>query len=730
MKYLITFLFLCSFTQAQNVWYVDRDATGANTGRNWTDAWNYLDSSNWMGSNGVNWAIVGDGDTIYVSGGTDSTRYSPPWYNYANGIRREGGEVQPTFNEQVVVMPAKDAPIGSPVREAASWSDHNGDVHFVHSNETATSEIGVISSILEGQYEDSIIVSGSLSSANYFYTWWRNIRTGHTTYIADYIGATNAVKLLSPDVGYQVGDTVMLSRVVGDFMLFVITGVNNVKFTGFNFIDARSDSVRPGGGAQIYGSDNVIENCYFYSRGLETGVYLSGTRLIFRNNYYDSEENSFDNDIDPIGIGGGGGNNIIEGNIVIIRNTSTTTGSHRDMVQWASFAGWPANNDMIIRNNLIIQKGQGTNWNAVLYASGVYVDTTKWYIYNNIFVNETSISSMGSIFLYHTKHDWHTGLPFDRELSQNFWIFNNTLIVNSPSSGLSMPISLGTTEIQDTTIIKNNLVITDAPVNLMFSIAEKYFGDYHLRVDYNGWFEYGGLSGAFMNGNGFGSFTYRQWQSYNLDTTETRIYDINSITGNSTSVTFQNKYGVAFEDYYTETGRGLGVNLAEEHPEIVAKFPDIMYDALGNPRPEEGAWDIGALQYIETGIADTIPSYSFTAVTNAELNTLYTGSAIFSGADSTFTVYTTTDASFSINSGAFNTTTKTAENGDTLNVRNTTGGSYSTLYRETIIAGGVSRNFDVTTKAEPVSPPTSVKRAVTSSGRELRTINGRRIMTR
>jgi hypothetical protein len=76
MKAIIIGLFL-SCTVNANIWYVDRDATGNNTGRSWTDAWTSFDSSGWDSyDGGINWNILQAGDTVYVSGGSDSTVYT------------------------------------------------------------------------------------------------------------------------------------------------------------------------------------------------------------------------------------------------------------------------------------------------------------------------------------------------------------------------------------------------------------------------------------------------------------------------------------------------------------------------------------------------------------------------------------------------------------------------------------------------------------------------------
>ncbi|MBW7846362.1 MAG: hypothetical protein H3C45_12155, partial [Bacteroidia bacterium] len=146
-------------------------------------------------------------------------------------------------------------------------------------------------------------------------------------------------------------------------------------------------------------------------------------------------------------------------------------------------------------------------------------------------------------------------------------------------------------------------------------------------------------------------------------------------------------------------------------------------DIHGNPRDWSNP-DAGAMEY-QQGVADTVPSFSFTAVNNANLNTVYTASATFSGADSTFHVWTTTGARFNINSNTSLTTTpKTAVNGDVVYVENISSAFYSTGTSETIIAGGVSRSFNVTTKSEPVLT-SGTKKVRLSNGKVLKDSSGK-----
>lgn len=144
------------------------------------------------------------------------------------------------------------------------------------------------------------------------------------------------------------------------------------------------------------------------------------------------------------------------------------------------------------------------------------------------------------------------------------------------------------------------------------------------------------------------------------------------------------------------------------------------------------AWEGSQIPDPPPAVTDTIPAFSFTALNNQDINTAYIGSATFSGADSTFSVWTTTGARFNINSSSsLSTTLKTAVSGDVVYVETVTGSSYSTGYTETIVAGGVSRDFTVTTESEPVIPPSGnggwLKQ---SNGTGIITSDGKRLITR
>lgn len=495
MKSIIISLLLFFTVNAQDGvtrWYVNRDATGANTGRSWTNAWTSLDSSDWLGYNGVNWNVITAGDTIYVSGGTDSTTYRPPQDNLYSGVRRVGDEIISAFSQQVIIAPSWEA-------------NHNGDVYFVTADDNT-------------------------------------------------------------------------------YGIFHLAGVSNVKITGMNFVDRRTQATdKRNSMIEVYGTNNTIENSLIYNNNITTGVYLEGDSLTLKDNIFEYVEDDYAHDWDTDAVGtSSGGNFFIDGNSFYFRNTQETE-AHRDALQLNYADGGTGIINMVVKNNLFIVKAGSWYWNSLIYSSVAYSDA-NWYIYNNIFVTlETGdASNYGALFFYNSEGD-----------DIRAYVFNNTFVMDNATAG-STPINIGNT---DTLIIKNNLIVTDDPINYFYNLDNFIDnGVYHREVDYNGYYESGGWSNSanFYTGE-ITSMSYTQWKdsanfSYSGD-----LYDVHSLTGNSTAVTFAEKYGEDKSDYYTTTGRDLGVDLSAEYPELLEIIPDLAYDILGNLRT--GAWDMGALEY-------------------------------------------------------------------------------------------------------------------------------------
>ncbi|MBE0572728.1 MAG: hypothetical protein IH618_14390 [Ignavibacteriaceae bacterium] len=469
MKAIIISILIFFTVQAQNVWYVDRDATGANTGRNWTDAWNYLDSSSWYGNKGINWAILQPGDTVYISGGDDSTYYTKCSVRGEDNIRHTFASGNP-----VVITPAYHL-------------GHNGHVY------------------------------------------------------------------LKPP----------------------ITWVNksNIKFTGFNIFETRTNGtgfVRIGNAdAGVYvDSMQTIENCHLKGKGFADGlIYMNGTKITIRNCILENEQNSLTDDQDLLTGSGGRGGNIIDGNLLIYRNDNEVTLAHRDCFQIGSQGDATPGTYAIntISNNVVINQGAvGTSWNGMMYFQNQ--KNLKWLVYNNIIVDEKNNTTMAGIWF---------GQLNSASTIQSAVVVNNTLILKGDGVQVT-PITANI----DTLIAKNNLIVVDTTSDKIYNLMSDALG-LVKDIDYNFYAKYGGFGNTVFAYNG-PTRTWTQWRGDG--------YDTHGDIANSINVTFTNKYDTLASGYYTEFGRGGGINLLSEYPELA-------YDILGNPRPTTGAWDAGALQY-------------------------------------------------------------------------------------------------------------------------------------
>jgi len=91
MKTLILILFICTIATAQQTaHYVDKEAGGNNDGTSWTDGWESFAD--------ISWGSVDPGDTVFISGGTDSLEYNEYLAIGASG----------TYGNLVVVRPGWD----------------------------------------------------------------------------------------------------------------------------------------------------------------------------------------------------------------------------------------------------------------------------------------------------------------------------------------------------------------------------------------------------------------------------------------------------------------------------------------------------------------------------------------------------------------------------------------------------------------------------------------------
>jgi hypothetical protein len=485
MKIIIISILLFFTVNAQNVWYVNRDATGGDTGRNWANAWTDFDSTDYWGAgNGINWKIIQPGDTIYVSGGTDSTVYFP---NGPYGIRLGyGTSSKNTF--------ASGNPV---VLTSAYQTGHNGNVYI--------SAYGAESPIL------------------------------------------------------------------------CIMNLSNIKFTGFTIIDNRTggSGIVQLGGDDAGLSDSLIffEDNHIIGKGITEILYVNGTKTTVRNCIIENLPNDLANSQDAITMSGGKGGHTIDRNLIILRNGNNETDAHRDGIQLSNLGyNVPAGQRLTITisNNLLIDTNpEGTHWNNMLYNYGwTQSANARFVIYNNIFVNRKIRTGVGGLAI---------GRYYEGSYSEyNSIYFLNNTIISKGSSG-----SMVTGWCIDTLVMKNNILIKDslAPNILNLENTTAYWNAAYKDIDYNYYAEYSGISSPFAVAGGINR-SWSQWQSDG--------FDVHGSSGNSTAVTFANKYGLNNEDYYTTTGRDLGADLS-------AEFPFLQYDILGNPRT--GSWDMGALEY-------------------------------------------------------------------------------------------------------------------------------------
>ena len=109
-----------------------------------------------------------------------------------------------------------------------------------------------------------------------------------------------------------------------------------------------------------------------------------------------------------------------------------------------------------------------------------------------------------------------------------------------------------------------------------------------------------------------------------------------------------------------------------------------------------------ALSVTTSATPDTTPNaFSFTDVTGQTRSTLIESSQITVSGINTSTAISVTGGEYSINGWSYTSTGWTVNNGDTVKVRHTTSGSYSTTVNTTLTIGGVSDTFSSTTEAAP-----------------------------
>lgn len=750
MKTIILFVILFSATLlSQNVWYIDRDAPGSANGTSWNNAW--------RNPGQITWSSISAGDTIYISGGADSTYYSiTDYYGWAVGI-------------QPASTPSWTFASGNPVVVTRAWhSGHNGEVWFGSERQPFPAYIMRIGNISNVKFTGFTFYRGALQVGNG--DWGATdsliyLENNHflSTGEGGSLAMTGSKIFLRNNIFEQLeNDWAQDNDPIG-----INTGRGGHVIDNNVFIMRNGYETLPGGTSTSITSNSLTDNSLNMSTNyhVNNAVFVDGYYLQITSNdattFYSTHGWQFEtiqrtssititsttmqHSTENFGVNSMVNTYLIVGTdtlLITSNDNYTFTGSggwypntpssgthtwrivgagqpvsgrpyvmggaHRDIIQFSNFGfgndyGGQFVNEMlpmVVSNNFIIDtRPEGTNWNAVFYSSGPNCRVI-FYVYNNILVSrKTKDAAPG--FWFHAG-----GAGYDHSVH----VINNTLIAKGTNTGTNAVVGNS-----DTTIILNNLFVIDTTITRFLNTGSIPETDHYI-VNYNAYISQSDIAGVYFPDIGFGAYVWGQWRAQG--------FDANSIVGTPDTVYFDNKYGLEKSDYYTSLGRRLGTNLYDD-------YPFLRTDILGNPRPLEGAWDIGALQYIAEGV-DTVPLYSFTAVTNAELDSAYVAYSVFTGADSTFTVYTTTVAQFKIGAlDTYSAITKYAEAGDTVFIQNTSSAEYSTLTTQTLVAGGVTRSFNVTTKAEPPPPTPSQGGWLNQvNGRKLFFNNGRAILTR
>ncbi|MDP4028457.1 MAG: hypothetical protein Q8P42_05755, partial [Gallionella sp.] len=103
--------------------------------------------------------------------------------------------------------------------------------------------------------------------------------------------------------------------------------------------------------------------------------------------------------------------------------------------------------------------------------------------------------------------------------------------------------------------------------------------------------------------------------------------------------------------------------------------------------------------------SDAVPdAFTFTAQTGAALNSVATSNAITVAGINSAANIGIAGGTYSVNGGAYTAVAGTVNNGDTVTLKQTSSGSFSTLTTATLTIGGVAGAFDVTTLAADTTP--------------------------
>jgi hypothetical protein len=539
-------------------WYVNfNNTSGTYNGESWATAWRTLDKF-WSKIDGtiygVDWDLINDGDTIFVSGGTDSTTM------IAQTINASGYVNTMSFNPPVIICPSKE-------------SGHNGDIYIRNTIHTKIAlAISGFSGLKISGFNVYHIPNNVFSAQQCAY-----ISTGERINIdsCHFVSDGSSSVLTFADVSYSSLTKSTLETLTNYFpanqdILGLTAG--GTPIPGANTIDGNTMIGR----AQYAGITGTANGAVTV-----TGTSLTDTRLNMVTDYHKGARVTC-------------GGQILD----VTSNTATTfngtagwfnstpsdgqawdceTAAHFDMIQigGASAPGSYGSNKAYtttFSNNFLWSYSVDYPMSNVIYSNGSHYQ--RFLMYNNI-VSVMSPTPVSPCAFTDNEADQYN----------NVFVYNNTFNVPDGSIIYVRPV--------DTVVVKNNIMLATntIPVQpLVIGYNQTAFDTCYKDVDYNYYYtslEYIDDIEIFASASSAGTsrFTWAEW-IVKWDDSPSDLFintDQNSDTGYIALADVRDSVISAFmppSDLIGTDLSGLGI---------------FNTDILGNPRT---IWSLGAVEFL------------------------------------------------------------------------------------------------------------------------------------